>query len=181
MNKTIAVFDFFGMRVQVHRSTVPASLVLWVILAAVVYLAFDASLLVAIIGGVVAVALHWLANLIHHYGHYTAARWVERPHRLVTMWNLLGTDRYPQNEAPLSAQGHIRRALGGPIASLLASVVFGLIALVGWFIGGIVLWPLYFAFLGNLFIFTLGSFVPLHFVGIETDGSTLLHYWKQAA
>lgn len=68
-----------------------------------------------------AVPLHWSANLWHHLGHAAAARQSGYPMRGVNFWGLLGTSLYPEDEPPLPAEIHIRRALGGPAASLLAA------------------------------------------------------------
>jgi hypothetical protein len=40
-------------------------------------------------------------------------------------------------------------------------------------IASVAYWIVFFSFLENLFVFTLGAFLPLGF----TDGSTLLRYW----
>jgi hypothetical protein len=67
----------------------------------------------------------------------------------------------------------VRRALGGPVASLLLSVIAAVIALALRPLGGVYWWVALFFFLDNLLVLTLGALVPLGF----TDGSTLLHWW----
>jgi hypothetical protein len=92
--------------------------------------------------------------------------------RLGTFW-LLSTSVYPSDEPSLPGAIHIRRALGGPLASLLLSVVAAIVAGVLLPVGGVLWWVGAFFFLENLLIFTLGSLVPLGF----NDGSTLLRWW----
>ncbi|MFQ5436102.1 MAG: hypothetical protein ACE5FD_14615, partial [Anaerolineae bacterium] len=80
-----------------------------------------------------------------------------------------------RDEPELPAHIHLRRALGGPAASALLTLLAGLLALALRGAPGL-RWPLAaFLFLDNLLVFTLGAFLPLGF----TDGSTLLHYWPQ--
>jgi hypothetical protein len=179
MKKAIGVFDLYGMRVQVRRSVIPYSLGAAVVLALLAGLVFDISWPLAIIGAVVAVLGHWLVAMIHHYGHYSAGKFVGHSLRHVVMFALLSRDSYPPNEGELPAQIHIRRALGGPIASSLALIGIGVIALICFLTGWDGFWPIYVVLLDNLVVFVLGAFIPLDFVGFETDGSTLVKYWGQ--
>jgi hypothetical protein len=91
----------------------------------------------------------------------------------VRFWGLLSTSLYPADEPALPADIHIRRALGGPITSLVCSVVAAVITLALRPLGGIPWLVAAFVFLDNLFVLGLGSFLPLGF----TDGSTLLYWW----
>ena len=93
----------------------------------------------------------------------------------IRLWWLLGFSLYPPDEGPLPAAVHIRRALGGPAASVLLTLVAGLIAVAVRPLGGAAWWVALFFFLDNLLVFTLGAFLPLGF----TDGSTLLRWWGQ--
>jgi len=88
-------------------------------------------------------------------------------------WGLLGTSLYPPDEEALPAKTHIRRALGGPIGSLLFTVVAAVTALVLRPVSVALWWVGVFFFLDNLIVFALGAFLPLGF----TDGSTLLQWW----
>jgi len=85
---------------------------------------------------------------------------------------VLAASRYPKDEPELPAQIHIQRALGGPIASALFTVIWGILALNVAAAQGLAYWIILFLFLDNLLVFTFGAFLPLGF----TDGSTLL-YW----
>jgi hypothetical protein len=73
----------------------------------------------------------------------------------------------------LPATIHIRRALGGPVATLAATLLVGLGISALRPAGGLVWWLAAFFFLDGLLIFTLGALLPLGF----TDGSTLMHWW----
>ena len=79
------------------------------------------------------------------------------------------------NERNQTAAIHIRRALGGPAASLLLSVVAALVALALRSVGGMLWWLVVFLFLGSFFVMTLGALVPL---GLN-DGGTLMQWWDK--
>jgi hypothetical protein len=129
----------------------------------------------AIVGSLLAVALHWISSLAHHLGHAWAARRTGHPMIGIRFGTLgaLATSLYPSEEQTLPAKIHIQRALGGPIGSLQFSIVALMIALLLWRVNETLGWVGTFFFLDNLLIFTLGVFVPLGF----TDGSTLLRWW----
>jgi small basic protein len=69
----------------------------------------------------------------------------------------------------------VRRALGGPIMSLIGAIVAVVIAWLMSSAGSPYIWIAVFAVLDNFLIFTLGAFLPLGF----TDGSTLLRLWRE--
>ena len=131
----------------------------------------------AIAGSLLAVLLHWLCVLVHHLGHAWAARRTGYPMIGIRFGTLgvLATSVYPPDEQALPAKIHIQRALGGPLGSLLFSMVALVIAFVFWTINDALGWVGTFFFLDNLLVFTLGVFVPLGF----TDGSTLLQWWNK--
>ena len=98
-----------------------------------------------------------------------AARSTGYPMTGLRFWTVLSASVYPADEPALPARVHLRRALGGPLASALLTVALGL------------LWRATppaqhrrhalarFAFWENLLVFTLGALLPLGF----TDGSTI--------
>lgn len=161
-----------GLRLSAQPSTIISSIVLWVILSGVAIGLLNLSPGWAIAGALVAIALHWLSVLIHQFGHALAARRAEYPMMGIEFWLLLSCSLYPKEEPALPADIHIRRALGGPIASLVFTLLAGACALALHAPGGIFWWVAFFFFLDNLLVFTLGAVLPLGF----TDGSTLL-YW----
>jgi Zn-dependent protease len=116
--------------------------------------------------------IHFISEIIHQFGHATAAKRTGYPMKGVRFWWILGQSIYPLDEGELSARKHVQRALGGPIISLALTTVCGVLALLLSPIGGVVKDVAMFAFLDNLLFYTIGSFMPLGF----TDGSTLIRY-----
>ena len=91
----------------------------------------------------------------------------------VRAWFIFGQSLYPSDEPTLSGRLHIRRALGGPIASILLGCLAGALA---WLIrpgGTFAWWVAIVVMLENWLLFGFGAFLPLGF----TDGSTLLAWW----
>jgi Zn-dependent protease len=129
------------------------------------------SLAGAFVLALIATLLHWVAVILHQFGHALAARRTGYPMTGIELWWVLSGSIYPANEPPLPASVHIQRALGGPLASLvvsLAAVVITTLLPAGkatWWLG-------FFFLLDNFLTFTLGSLLPLGF----TDGSTLLKW-----
>jgi hypothetical protein len=168
-----------GTLADLRLSAVPFALVgsilLLVSLSGIAMGVLHAPVGEAIAGSLLAVLLHWVATLVHHLGHAWAARRTGYPMSGIRfgMWGLLATSLYPPDEPSLPANIHIRRALGGPLGSLLFSLVALGIALVFRTVNESLGWAGTFFFLDNLLVFTLGPFVPLGF----TDGSTLLQWW----
>ncbi len=87
---------------------------------------------------------------------------------------ILGASIYPRDEPPLPAELHVHRALGGPRASAVLAALAGLLTLATRRMGGVPFMLAALMALENLFIFTLGAFLPMPFM--ETDGSTLLRH-----
>ena len=128
----------------------------------------------ALAGGALAAALHFVSELWHQGGHARAAARTGYPMSGVRLWGVLGTSLYPPDEPALSGELHVARALGGPRASVWFAAVGGLLALATWPIGGVAFMVSTLFALENLFVFTLGAFLPLPFM--ETDGTTLLRH-----
>jgi hypothetical protein len=164
-----------GLRLTAGPSAVVGSAVLWALLSGVAAGALGVPPVAAIAGGLVAVLLHWGSDIVHQLGHAWVARVSGHPMIGIRLWWLLSASIYPRDEGPLPAAVHIRRALGGPVASLLLTVIAAVIALAFRPVGGVYWWVALFFFLDNLLVLTLGAFVPLGF----TDGSTLLHWWDK--
>jgi hypothetical protein len=163
------------MRLSVTPPAAIGSILLLLALIAVASSVLGLSVGAAILGSLLVLILHWASEIIHQIGHGWAARRVGHPMigiRLGTFW-LLSTSIYPADEPSLPGAIHIRRALGGPLASLLLSVVAAIVAGALRPLGDMLWFVSIFFFLENLLIFTLGSLLPLGF----NDGSTLLHWW----
>jgi hypothetical protein len=164
-----------GLSLSVEPVAIVGSILLLVLLSGVAIVVLNLPVGEAIVGSLLAVTLHWVSDMAHNLGHAWAARRTGYPMIGIRFgkWGLLGTSLYPPDEQALPATTHIRRALGGPIGSLLFSLVAAVTALALRTVGG-VLWRLgVFFFLDNLVVFELGAFLPLGF----TDGSTLLQWW----
>ena len=174
MNRSFSLGTFLDLKLTALPSAFIATGFLWITLAIAGFWLLDLSPVKAIFGGLIAALLHWVGELWHQYGHALAARQVGYPMQGIQFWWLLGRSVYPPNEPELPARVHIHRALGGSPASLVLTLVTGLITWGLREIGGAAYWVAFFFFIENLFVFTLGAFLPLGF----TDGSTLLRYWK---
>jgi Zn-dependent protease len=175
MWKEIKLGKLAGLSLSASASVFWGSLVLWVLLSLAALLLLDAPSGMAILGGLIAVALHWLSDVVHHLGHAWAARRTGYPMSGVRFWGLLGTSLYPPDEPELPARLHIQRALGGPASSLLLALAAVIIAIILVPLSEMLWWLGAFLFLDNLLIFTLGALVPMGF----TDGSTLLKWWSK--
>ena len=162
-----------SLRLTAAPSAIVGSLLLWALLSGIAALGLGVSPVAAGVGGLVAVLLHWASDIVHQLGHARAARATGHPMIGIRLWWVLSASIYPSDEGSLPAAVHIRRALGGPVASLLLAVIAGVIALALRPLGGAYWWVALFFFLDNLLVLTLGALVPLGF----TDGSTLLHWW----
>jgi hypothetical protein len=161
-----------GLRLTADRSAIVGSALLWLLLSGA-GLGLGLTLAAALTGGLAAVLLHWCSDIVHQLGHARAARSTGHPMIGIRLWWLLTSSIYPRDEGALPAAVHIRRALGGPLASLLLTLAAAAIALALRAGGGVPWLVALFVFLDNLLVLTLGAFVPLGF----TDGSTLLYWW----
>lgn len=129
----------------------------------------------AILFGLLGVVIHWVSEFWHQAGHAIAARRTGYPMTGLRFWGLFSTSLYPLDEPALPARIHIRRALGGPVASIALGL---LLLVVTWLLGrpaGLAWWLALFAAVENLLVFGFGAFLPLGF----TDGSTLLYWWRR--
>ncbi len=172
LNKTYQLGKIFGLRLMAKGNALVGSMVLWVLLSLVGVLWLEMRIGTAVIGGFLAVILHWLGEFWHNLGHAYAARHTGNPMSgVIMMWVIAGS-MYPRDEGELPAKVHIKRALGGPIGSALMAVVVGIV--VGGLrpLGTLTDYLITFFFFDNLLVFTLGAFLPLGF----TDGSTILRY-----
>jgi len=164
-----------GLQLSVAPSAIVASIVLWLLLTSLAFWVLQLPLATAVLGALLGVWLHWFSAIMHHLGHAWVARRVGFPMTGLRLWFLLGVSLYPRDEGNLPAAVHIRRALGGPLLSLLLAILGAGLAL--WLRpgGGLAYWLALFFCLENLFVFSLGALLPLGF----TDGSTLLEWWPR--
>lgn len=125
----------------------------------------------AIVGGLAAETLLWLSEFLHNVGHAIAARRTGWPMIGISLGLMLALGRsiYPADEPALPSGVHVRRALGGPLVSLLIAALLLPVALALRPTGGA---PFYVAAFGaglNFFVYTLQALVPLGF----NDGAVI--------
>ncbi len=173
MANKIKLGPVFGLRLIITPSAIVGAIVLWALVGGGAMALLDLSLLEALLGGLMCVILHWLSEFVHHAGHAQAARRTGYPMTGVYFWVVLGTSLYPPDEQTLPAEVHIRRALGGPLASLLLALAAIVIVLALRPVDETPGWIAAFFCLENSLVLTLGAFLPLGF----TDGGTLLKWW----
>ncbi|MBI1279860.1 MAG: hypothetical protein GC179_17160 [Anaerolineaceae bacterium] len=168
-NRTYVLGKVLGLKITAETSAFVAGFVLWAILAVIgkEFLALTGPDVV--VGGGLLVLLHYGSEFIHQFGHAIAAAQTGYEMTGMHYWLLLARSIYPPREPRLPAKIHIKRAMGGPIASAILSGILGLLALLLIPIGGLTLEIVLFLFLDNLLVFTLGALLPLPF----TDGGTI--------
>lgn len=164
-----------GVEIWFRLNSLLLSGLLWLIFSIGARFWLNFSLGQAVLGGGTAVLIHWLSDTVHHLGHALAAKRVGYPMQKIISWYLLMSSVYPKDEPPLHATIHIRRALGGPIASLLLALAIGALLLILPKDGSMIHALASFAFWENSVVLFLGAFLPLGF----TDGSTLLTWWPR--
>ncbi|HFQ92457.1 MAG TPA: hypothetical protein ENK32_00475 [Anaerolineae bacterium] len=164
-----------GVEIYVVRSAIPGSLILWVIFAGLGLWLLPLTPAAVLAGSLVAVFLHWFSEVWHQLGHALAARQVGYPMVNVRLHWLLGVSIYPENEGDLPADIHLFRALGGPIASLLLSLIGVLLTFFLRPFGIFFVYLAIFFAAENFFVFCIGALIPLGF----NDGSTILYWWRR--
>jgi hypothetical protein len=172
LSKIIFQGKFAGLKITVRLSVLVALAILWMALTTISIWAIKLPVLDAIFGSLLATLLHPIAAFCHQFGHSLAARATGYPMSGAVFWGPISTSIYPPKERKLPAKIHVRRAVGGPTASVLMTMAAGVIALGLNQTGGTAWWVAFFFFLDNFLVFTLGALIPLRF----TDGSTLLLY-----
>lgn len=166
-----------------------ASIVVWAIFTVLTLVLFQFPIGLALLTGFFSMVMYWLSELVHQIGHALAARGTGYPMSGITFGELggfIGASRYPKDEPPLPPMIHIRRALGGPIASAVVTMVALIIWRLasgslppvqndppGW--GALTIAVTIYTFVMNLFIYTLQVFIPLSF----NDGGTIWRAWRQ--
>lgn len=172
MNKTVKLGTVAGLKILVKPSAFVSMFLVWLLFSLIGRKWFKLKTEQALLGGFLATLLHWFGEIWHNAGHAQAARQTGYPMSGICFAGPLASSLYPPAEPTLPPHIHIRRALGGPIASGLLTVFSGLLALAAQFVGGVPFMVATLAFLDNLLVYTLGALLPLGF----TDGSTLLRY-----
>ena len=161
-----------SLELSARPSALLSSLLLWTLLTVLGWFLFE-ELTAAILFGLLSTLLHWLSEFIHHLGHARAAHRTGYPMTGVRAWFIFGQSLFPPDEPPLPGRVHIRRALGGPLASILLGAIAGASALLVSPTASFAWWILVVIMLDNWLINGCGALLPLGF----TDGSTLLAWW----
>lgn len=164
-----------GLELSAGHSAISWSIALWSVMAALAALILRMPVGTAVGMGLAVSILHWFSELVHQFGHAVAARKTGYPMTGIRFWGLLSTALYPDDEPALPAEIHVRRALGGPIASLVLTFIAWLLMTAARGDDGPLWWIAVFFFAENLLVFTLQAFVPLGF----NDGSTLWRWWRR--
>jgi hypothetical protein len=164
-----------GLTWSARPSAIASWLLIWAALAVIGAAALSWSWPVALGMAFCATVIYVLSEAAHQLGHAIAARGTGYPMTGVRFWGPLASSLYPEDEPALPPAIHVRRALGGPIANALISVLAGIwVAITGW--GNEPMARLaQFVFLLNLLVYTLQVFVPLGF----NDGGTLARWLPQ--
>ena len=176
MNREYRVFTLYGLPVSVGPGFLPGTGLTIAALAALGLLAFGFGLPSALAGAIAATALMWLSELAHQLGHAIAARATGHPMLAISLgrYLVLGTSIYPEHEGELAPAIHIRRAVGGPIASLIVAGIalpFALALRPG---GGVPFAVAAFVFLLNFVAYALQIALPLKF----NDGAVIWKYLR---
>jgi len=177
MNRECRVFSLSGLPVSIVPGFIVGTGLTILALAAIGLFALGFGLIPALAAAFAATALMWLSELFHQLGHAVAARGTGHPMIAITLgrYFILGTSVYPADEGELPPAVHIRRALGGPIASLIVSVLALPIALALQPAGGAPFAVAAFVFGLNFFAYTLQIALPLRF----NDGEVLWKYLRR--
>jgi hypothetical protein len=162
-----------GLKLTATPAALIGSAVLWAIITVIGMVALNFPFGSALLGGLIAILLHWVAEIVHCFGHAAFARQTGYPMSGIVMGThggLLATTVYPPDEPNLPDAVHLQRALGGPFISLQLSLIGGLVLFalsqgersLWW-------WLSLFFFLENFFVYTLQAIIPVGF----NDGSTI--------
>lgn len=166
---------FAGLDLSVMPSALWSMAAIWLGVCLIVFWLMGLGWGWALMGGLLVVAIHWLSDFAHQAGHAIAARRTGFPMTGVRFWGVFSTSLWPADEPALPGRIHIRRALGGPVASILIGAAALVVAWLAGPDGAMVWWLAIFAAADNLLVLGFGAFLPLGF----TDGSTILHWWKR--
>lgn len=170
-------FSIFGWPVYVDQSVRYGTLALIVVFTLAAVLFTDLTPLDSLIAGLLAMLLHWFAEIVHQYGHKLAADLVGHPSSGLRLWGILSTILYP-NRGPLPPKIHIRRALGGPIMSLLTGALLLLPAMWLWPMGGMARFLIGFLLFESIIVFGLGALLPVRTKWLTIDGGTIWQQWR---
>lgn len=166
---TVFLGSVSKVRLSAKPSAIMCWLFLWVVYGTLGGFLFKLPLSMAIVGGLLALILHWLSSLAHQLGHVWAGRRVGYAATGIEFWWIFSTTLYPADEPTLPTTIHLQRALGGPALNLLLAIAAALLSFALLPVGGFAWRIAAVLAMQNVLAFTVGL-LPLGF----TDGSTLL-------
>ena len=167
----------FGLRLSVDPKFFIGTVIIWLVVGGGSFLLLEITFFQAFLVGLVTTLFYWASDIVHHLGHAYAARRAGHPMVGIRLGTLLflGTSLYPDDEGQLPGAIHIRRALGGPVVSMLLGIIVGILAFILYPVADLIGRVAFFISLINILVFGLGAFLPIGF----TDGSTLLKWWSK--
>ena len=174
MKPDIKLFTIMNVTIYATPLMFVGMILAWAVYAGLAIVALEIRTGEAIIGGLILAFLIEIGEIQHQLGHATAAKQVGYPMTGVRLWLMIGTSLYPEDEPELPAKTHIKRALGGPIASAILAIFIAPIAFVLQSNDVQFAWVVSFFLFTIVAVFTVAAFVPM--MGIS-DGSTILRYW----
>ena len=175
--RPVKIGSFSGLEIHVRPSIIPVAILIWAIFSLLGLRLFKWKPVSAASVGFLAMVIHFGSETWHQLGHAKMAEQTGYPMKGMEFWGPLATSVYPHNEGMLSADVHIQRAIGGPLFSLTFALIAGAVSLALRPFGGPALVLVFFTFLDNILVFTIGALFPLGF----NDGSTIIQWWGQRA
>lgn len=180
MLRRFHLFKLAGLTVSFDLTAVIGLAIFGVFLAWLAGTLLPLSPSEAILAAVLSLVIHVISEFLHNVGHSIAARRTGYPMTGLNYYLVIAMSLYPEDEGELPPQVHIRRALGGPLFSMVVMVVCLLILLALWNQDGVIRFVAGFAFGVNLVIFSVGALLPLRIPNVfESDGGTILYWLRQ--
>jgi len=178
INKTVFRSKFFDMPFSGARSAQIALSVMVIFCTILASILTTLTPLDALIAGLIATFIFFASDVVHHYGHFLAAKQVGKRAIGVRFWWLFGTTRYPPNEGELTPTIHIRRAIGGPIISMVVLIGFLFLGSFLWRFSDMARFIIGWGIAVNAVWYVLGALIPIGFANFATDGMTILRAWQ---
>lgn len=178
MSRTIRLGNFLGWEWSADWNVLPSAALVALGLSWVAAHTMNLPAATALVAGILAMLLHYVSDVLHNLGHRLAAARTGYPMRGIHFFLVLAGSVYPRDEPQLPGKIHIQRALGGPMMSLIVTVMMGVGMILAWDNGGIARFVTSFGFVTNLLIFTIGALVPpLRLGWFSNDGGTIVAWW----
>lgn len=175
-----SAFSIRGWPIFIDQSARYGTIALVVTYTLAAVLLTNLTPLDSLIAGVLAMLLHWILDIAHQYGHKLAADFTGHPSIGLRLWGILSETLYPANEGPLPPKVHIRRALGGPIMSVLVGILLLLPSSWMWAQGGMAQFLSGFMLLLSFGALGFGALLPLDSKWLTIDGGTIWRYWRES-